>query len=245
MKKRMLFLLVIAVVFACNKDEDRYDNYRKSLGVLEIINEESNEFQINLDNGNILIPDGSYGDLSDYVNDDRVFAYYSEISSITEPDGNKLITTSIHFLDNILTKNVIVITDENADSIGNNRIHVHEEDIWLSQNFLNIYFSFYGGSTTHFLNLVKYPNDSTDADGRLILELRHNANNDHNGYAYDGLVSFNMNSLQQPNVDSLPFVVKVYDYYEDYILWKGTYYFDKQVISTRIIEDQNLNIPVE
>lgn len=245
MKKNALFILAAVLLFACNKDEDGYDNYHQRLGIYELTGEGTTDFQVNLDDGNVLIPTETSGNFSGFENGERVLALYSTITSTTNTDGNELINSGIHLLESVLTKNVITLTDEIADSIGNNTIHVHEEDIWFSKNYLNVYFSYYGRDKIHYLNMIKYPNDSLDADGRLVLELRHNSNDDLQSYAYDGFVSFDMNSLKQPGVDSIPIVVKVLDYYEDSVFWKDTYYFEENTLSTKMVDVENLNFLIK
>ena len=138
-----------------------------------------------------------------------------------------------------------MLTDEVADSIGNNRIHVHEKDIWISNNFLNIYFSYYGGNQVHYLNMIKHPNDSVDVDGRLVMEFRHNDNGDSYSYPYDGIVSFDMNSLYKSGMDSLPFVVNVKDWYGDTLVWKETYYYNQLNETGKKVEIQNLGKNIE
>jgi hypothetical protein len=239
MKKIFLFVAVLSLVFACSKYENNYKNYQKSLGVYEITGEDAIDFQINLDNGNVVIPAETSGYQSEYDDGDRVIVYYSKHSDETDSIDEQVINSEIHQIDKILTKEVITLTDEIADSIGNNAIHVHGEHIWISKNFLNIYFSYYGGSQTHYVNMIKYPNDSLDDDGRMVLEFRHNNNNDYLNYVYDGLVSFDMNSLQKHDIDSLPIVVKVIDYYGEPLVWRETYYFNQTSESSKIVTIQN------
>lgn len=240
MKKSFLFVFALALLFACNKnEEDSYDNYLKSLGIYEKTGEGATDFQVNLDNGNIVVPEVTSGDLVTFSDGDRVIVYYSNLSELPETNDGQEINSAVHYIEDILTKDVITITSEISDSIGNDAIHVHEDDIWISKNFLNIYFSYLGNSRVHYLNMIKYPNDSLDTDGRLIMELRHNDNNDYPAYAYDGLVSFDMNSLQQPGIDSLPVLVKVFDLYGDTVYWRDTYFFNSSSASSKMVEIQN------
>jgi hypothetical protein len=235
----------MALLIACNKNEDKYDNYLKSLGIYEKTGDGATDFQINLDNGNIVVPESTSGDLITYNDGDRVIVYYSSLSELPETNDGQEIQSVVHYINDILTKDVITISSEISDSIGNDAIHVHEEDIWISNNFLNIYFSYLGYNRVHYLNLIKNPNDSVDVDGRLILEFRHNDNNDYPSYAYDGLVSFDMNSLQQPGIDSLPLVVKVFDLYSDTIFWKDTYHFESENESSKMVEIQSTDILIQ
>lgn len=237
MKNGILFVLTLTLVFACTLDDDGYENYYYSLGVYESTGDRIADFQINLDNGNVLIPAEISENLLKYDNDQRIIVYYTILDDgSSESSDNQMINAAIHEMEEILTKGVIELTEEISDSIGNDPIHVHEEDIWISNNFLNIYFSYLGYNQTHYVNMIKYPNDSLDNEGRLVLEFRHNDNNDYYDYEYQGLVSFNMNSLQTAGVDSLPLVVKVMDYDGDSIFWKATYYFDEIIGFSKNLE---------
>lgn len=244
MKKIALFLLGAAMLYSCSKDNG-YDNYHRKLGIYEIEDAESGSYQIILDNGDVLLSEESSGNYSSYVDGDRIVVNYSKISSTSLEDGTEIINSAIHYIEKVLTKDVITLSNEIADSIGNNTIHVHEEDFWFSNNFLNVYFSYYGYNQVHYINLIKYENDSVDSDGRLILELRHNKNNDLPQYAYDGFASFDMNSLYQPGMDSIPIVVKVNDYYVGTVSWNSTYYFNTQHKSTKVVDTENLNILIK
>lgn len=245
MKKSFFFVLLLALAFACNKNDDNYTYYIKSLGIYEKTGDAATDFQINLDNGNILIPERVADNLVRFNNGDRVIVYYSSLSELPDTYDGEEIKSEVHYINDILTKDVITISPEISDSIGNDAIHVHKEDIWISKNYLNIYFSYLGHSRIHYLNMIKYPNDSLDADGRLLLEFRHNDNNDYPSYAYDGLVSFDMNSLQLPGIDSLPLVVKVSDIYGQTIYWKDTYHFENNNESSKRIEIQNTDFLIQ
>ncbi len=241
MKNKILILLTFALAFACSLDEDGYENNYYSLGVYESTGDGITDFQVNLDNGNVLIPIEISDYLLKYNNGARVIVYYSMLNDDSELNENRMINSAIHQIEEVLTKGVIVLTNEISDSIGNDPIHVYKDDIWISNNFLNIFFSYYGYNQTHYLNMIKYPNDSLDDEGRLILEFRHNNNDDFYNYEYDGLVSFDMTSLQTPGIDSLPLVVKVIDYEGDSIFWKDTYHFSKIIGISKNVEFQNKN----
>lgn len=238
MKKQFLFLLAIALILACSKDEDEYDNYKLNLGIYENTGDGETDFQVNLDNGDIVVPGKVSSDLFKFNDGERVLVYYTPLENDSESD-NQTINSAIHYVEEILTKGIITLTDDITDSIGNTPIHVHEEDIWFSKHYLNIYFSYYGYDRTHYLNMIKYENDSVDDEGRLFLEFRHNDNGDYYSYAYDGLVSFDMNSLHTVGSDSLPITVKVEDFDGEVLLWKGTYYFDETAAENKMIEFQN------
>lgn len=245
MKNLLLFALLSALLISCNKDESSYDNYWQSLGIYELTGDGSTDFQILLDNGNTVVPVEITQNSYVPEDGDRVFIYFSIIQEISGDDGKITYNAAIHSIQGILTKDVITLTEENADSIGNDPIYVDSNDIWFTKNYLNIYFSYYANQQIHYVNLIKYPNDSIQSDGRLILEFRHNANSDEIYYLYNDMVAFDMNSLYKDGVDSIPFLVKVIDYNSDTLEWENTYYFDNPPTSSKIINSSSLKYLVE
>jgi hypothetical protein len=239
MENKILIVLTLAFVFASCLDDDGYENYYYSLGVYDSTGDGIADFQVNLDNGSVLIPVEISGNLKKYDDEARVIVYYTMLNDDSGSNDTLMINSKIHQIEEVLTKDVIVLTDEISDSIGNDPIYVHEEDIWISKNFLNVYFYYYWYNQVHYVNMIKYPNDSVDDEGRLLLEFRHNSNNDPYDYTNDGLVCFDMNSLQRPGIDSLPFVVKIIDYEGDSMFWKDTYYFNESIGFSKNVEIQN------
>jgi len=80
----------------------------------------------------------------------------------------------INAIDYVLVKNVIPITPETTDSIGNDPVNVL--DMWTSDKYLTVQFEMRGlGREKHMINLVRNyslsPNP--DGDGYLQLEFPH------------------------------------------------------------------------
>lgn len=222
----ILFIGIIFLHIACNPVDEGYDNYRASLGVYEVTGQTSNDFQIYLDNGIIIVPskiEGTWGTLS---NNDRVLTNYSLISIKEEGEAPKY-NAAIHSINKAWTKNIITLTEENADSLENNEVYLEGKDIWLSKNYLTLDFSYYGYNKAHDFNLVKYANDSVDSEGYLLLEFKHKANSDLMVYEYVATISFNLNGLYKPGMDSVNIKFKAPVYINNSVIWKSTYYFDK------------------
>ena len=235
MKKIILALIAGVVLISCEKEEG-YNNYSSRLGTFEETGEGSKDYHIILDNGTTLVPFENSTSKGNFSPNERVIAFYSKVS---EDSDGELINAAIHSIDDVLTKDVVTLTGENQDSIGNNTIHIHEEDIWISNNYLNFYFSYLGYNKTHYVNLIKYPNDSINDEDRLILEFRHNNNDDFQNYEYTGIVSFDLNSLPQTSSDSVTFVVKIQDYFAGEVYWNGTYYPALEQASFREISQED------
>lgn len=86
----------------------------------------------------------------------------------------------IFTIEDILTKEIIPLTEATADSIGDDRINVTAHA--LTKDYLTIEYQYLGSmneNKKHMLNLVQ--NEITGPikdDGYIYLEFRHNAFND-------------------------------------------------------------------
>lgn len=115
---------------------------------------------------------------------------------------------------NILTKNTITLTAANADSIGNDPIKIGK--IWSGGGFLNVNFGYnYGGTRTHMINLAKNTTVENPSDGKIYLELRHNAYNDPQKVGAVGYVCFDLKPFREEGKDSLTFVIKATEFEGD------------------------------
>ena len=117
----------------------------------------------------------------------------------------------INDIDSVLVKNVIPITPETTDSIGNDPVNVL--DMWTSDKYLTVQFEMRGaGYEKHMINLVRdyslSPNP--DEDGYLQLELRHNRLNDPEvEHFLWGVASFRLEDLNMENPDLKGLKIKV------------------------------------
>ncbi|HBG40465.1 MAG TPA: hypothetical protein DDW85_03490 [Porphyromonadaceae bacterium] len=192
------------------------DNSQYSLGdfVVSIATVEptgANGYHIVLDNGKRLLP--VHSDIR-YMpgSEQRVVVNYTILSDAK--DGYDYYV-KINDIWNILTKQVIELNEENADSIGNDPIQIH--DIWVGGDYLNVDFFFnYGkGEKPHAVNMVKNTLSSEATLNGVDLEFRHNAYNSASSKLYRGFVSFNLKPLQRTDVDSVVISVKVKDWAEE------------------------------
>lgn len=110
----------------------------------------------------------------------------------------------------VLTKDLIKIDQSNRDYVGNTPIII--ENIWISNDFLNVEFTFKGYNKIHFINMGFNPSQSYN-DDKIHLEFRHNDNDDIATHRSWGMASFNIKSLQIAKRDSVIIVVhsKSYD----------------------------------
>lgn len=210
--KKIVFGLLVGLVFvftACN-DDDGY-----SLGDIwvgfGVLSGEQGEFNIIMDNNDKLVPVAATypGWQNQFETGDRVLVNYTVLDDdLTEEPA--LYYVKVNGIEDILLKGIMDITEENADSIGNDPIIV--EDYWMTDSLLSFKLKYWGLNEIHFLNLVKQPGELTAEDQPIQLELRHNANGDENAVLYTAFVSFSLNDLRINELDSVQFEVMSSDY---------------------------------
>ncbi len=155
---------------------------------------------------------------------DRVFVNFTILDDSTNDSTN--VTTymvQINSLEEILLKQILDITSENEDSIGNDPIVV--QDAWVANDMVNFKLKYLGATKTHFINLVKQPGELTAVDQPFQLELRHNSNDDLESIPYTAYVSFHLDSLMMAGLDSVKFDVTCEDYDGNPFLYEGTYVY--------------------
>lgn len=207
--------LVIFIVTSC-EDDDNYslDNQWIGFGILE--DAESNK--IRMDNGDVLLPvayayaPGYLGDSRDgFQNGDRVLVNFTILEDKTdEQTDTKVYLVKINSAREILMKGILDLTTENQDSIGNDPVIV--QDVWMAQGLLNFKFKYWGHYAVHYINLVKQPGSLRPDDQPIELELRHNRNGDDEAVPFTSFVSFKLDSIEIPGLDSVRFVVNAVDY---------------------------------
>jgi hypothetical protein len=213
MKKISFYLLIaVSVVFTgCSLDEKNPEYYN----VLGTIYRSNDSVLIISDDDDRLLVNNS-GALTQIDENERLIAYFSLIEEPL-PSGIDYVIDVVDF-SKVLFKPVIELTEEIADSIGNDPVRV--ESIWLAKDYMNVKFQFYGSNAIHFINLTRAPG-IIDSD-TINLELRHNDNNDIQSYLKNGFVSFDLESLQSESADSVILRVKAKGY--------DSYYFDKAFV---------------
>lgn len=177
------------------------------------------DFYFALDDGAKLFP-GDTTLVKNYTPTDnqRVFVGYLKME---EPISGFDVSGKIFSLENILTKDIIALTEENADSIGNNGINLTTRI--LNADFLTIEYQYFGSgdkNKLHMLNLVENLTDTKDSEeGYICLEFRHNAFDDAPLKAGLGVVSFKLENIkdQMKGKKGLKIRVKtIYDGVQDY-----------------------------
>lgn len=218
-------------VFTGCLDDDGYSlsNAWVGFGVLKKTSADPVEYQIVMDNNDVLVPVTNWyyhaNRPSDEIGDgDRILVNYT----ILDDDSNDTESASEYYIKvnsmkKILMKNIVEITPQIEDSIGNDPIIVNEA--WVTDSLLTLKIKYWGYYETHFINLIKQPGEITDASQPVELELRHNENGDDQSIPYSAFVSFKLNTLEIAGIDSLQFRVTATDYDGDQYEYNGVYHY--------------------
>lgn len=203
MKKPSFYLIVfmLACVMApalqsCLSDNDPYPSTYFTIGTLNII--EDREYDFILDDGDKMYPGDTSG-IKNYTLEDqqRVFIHFLPLEE--DMPGYEYNVRLLQ-LQNILTKDIITLTDDNAAEVGNDRINATK--LWISGDYLNIEYQFFHSDNEekkHLLNLVI--NETSEASATeeeeeyIKLEFRHNAHNDEQRKTGWGIVSFRLDKI--------------------------------------------------
>jgi hypothetical protein len=236
MKKYVLIILLglIFTVTSC-LDDDGYslNDMWVGFGTVEQVNSDPMDYRIHMDNGDVLLPVASGYQLPWYyqgTNDpnsrlksgDRILINYTVLADKTGDDGNiDLYHVKVNSVKKILLKEILDITEENRDSIGNDPVIVR--DCWQTDGLLNFEIKYWGRYEVHFINLVKEPGDLTEENQPVELELRHNANGDVEDIPYSAFVSFRLDEIQIAGLDSVQFRVTSKDYEGKEFEYEGVY----------------------
>lgn len=210
--KKLNFILIIFCIslfagFLASCDDDGYslgDIYAPRLATVVPLSDDA--YYLRLDNGTTMWDVTGYPYRPKY--NQRVIAYFTILDDNV---GNYDYYVKIHHLQEILTKEVIDLIAENADSIGNDPVKILRH--WVGDDYLNIEFGFnVGGQKVHFINLVNNTTETYPDDGKVYLEFRHNTNGDPSKKGANGIVSFDLKPYREVNRNSIDFVIKVKDF---------------------------------
>lgn len=205
-----LLIIILSSFFACN-DNDGYSLNEFRISIASVVPEGGQTYSLLLDNGDTLWPAAENIYYKPRENQ-RVFVNYTILSDKMDGYDHYVKVNDIW---DILTKPIIELTEENADSIGNDPVRINE--FWIGNHYLNANFSFnYGGVRPHAINMVQNLQEANEDDDNSILKLefRHNSYNSQSDRLFNGFASFDLKPFRQEDRDSIPINIKVKD-------WKG------------------------
>ena len=127
------------------------------------------------------------------VDGERVFVRFNPLWDNYE--GYNL-AVKLEGLRPILTKQVEELTSENEAEYGNDPVDIIQQNIWVSTGYLNvIYEQNIPLYKKHRVSLVRNTTVEPVEDGYVHLEYRYNTYDDVSDHWGQGVVSFNLNSL--------------------------------------------------
>ena len=208
--KKLLIFLVMGTLFSltpgCLMDDDGYslDNAWVGFGVVQK-DADDGVLNIVMDDQEILFPASHDYYWHGMENNDRVLVNFTILGNKKNENHDEHYYVKINSLRTILYKGIFDITPATEDSIGNDPIKV--KDRWIKKNMLNFELRYLGGNKTHFINLVKQPGAINPANGPVVLELRHNNNDDEKQIPLSAIVTFDLSALKVAGRTSTPFKV--------------------------------------
>lgn len=191
----MLLASLPFFVGCANDDGYTLDNFW--VEVASVVPLEGGGYYIKLDNGKKLWPATSVtGNLTEYT---RAQVNYTLLS---DEEGDYDHYVKVNYMSSILTKSIVELTEENSETLGNDKIKVLK--LWEGDDFLNIHFGVNvgGKSILHSINMVDM---GVDNEGYRLLEFRHNANGDVENYGATGWVAFDLRPYKDGEVASQKF----------------------------------------
>ncbi len=238
MKKIVFGILVGSLIFFTGcLDDDGYSSTNQWVGFGVLQN--TDNYWIKMDSGEMLKPvtfdHPGYWDQISETRDglqagDRIFVNFTILDDNAN-DTSNVVTyyVKVNSVEEILLKQIMDITPENEDSIGNDPIIV--KDVWVANDMVNFKIKYRGESQMHYINLVKQPGELTAENQPFQLQLRHNSNNDNKTILYSAYVSFHLDSLRLAGQDSVWFNVTCVDYDGDPFEYEGVYKYNYNVIA--------------
>lgn len=187
-------LAVMPVLQSCD-DDDGYSLGDFTPPLWATVRVTGNAFYLDCDVWGKLWPVNIDMDWYEPVDGQRVLTMFNPLS---DRYGEYDHAVKLLRLQDVLTKEVEVLTPENEEEFGNDPVRIYHGDIGISGGYMNIIFlQNLPSNTKHRISLVR-PQDDAELyaeDGYIHLELRYNDYDDLTGLRAYGAVSYNLSSL--------------------------------------------------
>ncbi|MFA7155144.1 MAG: NigD-like protein [Proteiniphilum sp.] len=221
----LISTLTVLGITSCDDNSNSLGNF--GIDMATVVPEADNAYSLLLDNGKRLWPAASAVRYTPAHNQ-RVFLNYTILSDARSGYDHYIKVNDIW---NILTKQVIELNAQNADSIGNDPVKANA--VWVGGDYLNVSFMFnYGGVKPHAINLVKNTLTTDEKEDSIDLEFRHNAYQSQETRFYEGFVCFDLKPLRSSVADSVNLAVKV-KLKEGSVTYDLVYRYDQPAINSR------------
>ncbi|PRY98307.1 NigD-like protein [Marinilabilia salmonicolor] len=211
--RKYLFGLFIALFFgvgftSCLDDDNESTPMRYlEMGIVKM--GETDEIRV-LTDSELLLELDNYPASFDFEEEQRVMIQYS-VSELNEENTTYDYLVDVYSVQEVRLKDVIELNEENRDTIGDDQIYINE--VWVSGDFLNIDFQFYGDGKVHYINVVKDPDEQTDDPAKIYLQVRHDAREDDMEEIYRGIMSFRLEPLQVESLEEVELIFENQSFY--------------------------------
>lgn len=213
-------LLIVPLVFSsCFKDDDG-----RSLGeyIIELgnIKGEPSAFKVVTDRGDTLFPSANNHPDFEIEDNKRVWVNYTILGESSSSGIDYLVR--INKFTSILTKDTVLLTPENVDSLGSDEIRI--DDYWIANDYLNIAFTYEGSPYyIHYINMAMDVENPTLEDGTPLFEMRHNKNGDpYTTPPINGYISIDLRPFKEGEIGTYKFQLKALGF-------SGEYDFDELI----------------
>lgn len=226
----LFFFLLLLNIMLSSCDNDGY-----SLGDIYwdygVIQKEGEGYTVRLDNGAVLFPSASAVPAYYLKDKDRLIVDYTILGDAAAGSYFDYYV-KINDVYKILTKDILEYTPLISDSLGHDPVILNE--VWIKNGYINFDFFYSGGQpgVIHMVNLAKHPEKTED--GRILLDFRHNANDDLYSYKYRGIVAFPASQIYDVWTDSVCLRLR-YDGYGREETEDITWYMKENETNRRIV----------
>lgn len=195
----LLLSLVVLPLGLTSCNSSGYSLGDASVAIATVKSLSSSDFYILLDGGQKLYPSAPIMHNYKVIDGQRILVNFTLLSGEYNEYDHLI---KINSLENILTKGVDVLENEEEDDFGDDPFLISNDKywptgMWVSGGYLNIAFVRpFSMSEKHRISLVKNKLETSPEDEYEHLELRYNTFGDSSSRGYKALVSFNLNSLE-------------------------------------------------
>lgn len=204
----LLTLITTVILQSCKDDDDNIYYYNQSYAVGSMVVKEGEAPYLQLDSKKTMLPANTFIPSLFLENGRRVIVNFSLLQ---ENYMGYDYYIAINDIDTVLVKNIIPITPETADSIGNDPVNII--NMWTSDEYLTIQFEMRGaGDKKHMVNVVRdfSLTNNPDKDKYMQLEFRHNMEGDREiDRKFWGVASFRLKDLAPQESDLAGLKIKV------------------------------------
>lgn len=198
-------VLSAALIFgSCSNEKDSfvYVGFANALVTVKPVSE--NECYLQLDENTTLFPVNMQG--SPYGDKEvRALINYYDVDS---QHANYTKNVYVNWIDSIRTKSTVPsLGAENDEKYGNDPVEIVDDWMTISEDgYLTLRFRTItsGVGRTHYVNLLT----QVDPYDPYVVEFRHDANGDVQGYYADGLVAFRLDQLPDTNGETVKLTLK-------------------------------------